>query len=276
MSTTSTRNAPTPSAVTAGHPHRDPQQATRLVPTLSGLGVQLPAALVSAADQLSNLNRRLKPLAGDVTIPDVTGYSDDQLVEVIREIGVSYALLGPGGPCPLDRAEHAVMTALEARLADSLAELGDEIIDQLRPAFDEAAAAVHRGTKLGIHPGTTDRDVVKSDNLVELTDAWTALPGLVRTLDAIAEARIQLSEATGLAPALEHSWSRVVSHRDAAGAMFREDAPTWDVDFEHTWHRWVRLCASGTVRLLSVEETAAAWKQRSGGPVSVANDPESI
>ena len=146
---------------------------------------------------------------------------------------------------------------MAVQLADAICELGDEIIDHLRPDFDTAGKAVHAAVQLGITPDFTDRDVIKSDDIVAVRDAWTAMPALARKLDEIAGLRILLTQVAGVAPA-PVVYATGGPSEMVTGAMFHDDAPRWRAMGEHPVRLWLRLCARKPVRLLSTAEAAAA------------------
>ena len=235
---------------------RDTINAPALVGQLVGLGVELPEEMTRTADQVQRL-RGLRPPPAPPT--DLLGLTDSQLTDVLTDLAISCvarvdASSGPG-------AEAIVMLdgAMRTALADALAGHADAILDQLRPAFEAAAESVHATTRLGIHPGTTDRDIVKGDDVGRLADAWTSLPAQVRILESIAAVRISLSETAGVVPCMTHAWPPIPNITEIAGAMFRTDAPAWRPDqYETDWQRWVRLCTLGPVRLLTLAETEEA------------------
>lgn len=240
---------------------RDAWHVGALVAQLHALDVDLAPEVVTGCDQLERIDSFLPSPRPRLPL---LGLSDEELAGVVRDVGVAYAL--DPTSTPGSHSVRAVKEALAEALADRLLLHADEILDQLRPRFDEAGKRVHEATLLGIHPWTTDRDVVKADDVEATADAWTALPQLTGTLDRIAAARIALTRATGCPPAPPRGdWAQYAINDQLGGipvsAMFRDDAPGWRSDSETTWQMWVRLCTGRPVRLLSTEAAVAAVKE---------------
>lgn len=235
---------------------RDTSLVGKLIEQLQGLGVELPGEVLAGWDQL----RRVEDLRPKPVVQRVLGLSDEQVTATIRSVGLAHALTPSDANGPGSHALREVRQAFFDELTEAIVDEADELLSQLRPNFDAAGEMVHEATQLGIGPSTTDRDIVTADDIEAMRDAWTALPGLVSTLDRIAAVRILMSQSTGLAPtpADPQGWGQA-SHFDMApGAMFRSDAPPWRQEREQTWQTWLRLCTPEPVRLLSVEETVKA------------------
>jgi hypothetical protein len=215
--------------------------------------VTLPASLTVAADQLL----RLPSLRPAPELPsELLGLTDDEIRDTMRNFGVAHALDGSHGPGAV--AYESMGRALAAAIAAELCVLADDILDQLRARFDEAARVVHQATALGLHGGTSERDILKADNVEELRDAWTAVPAATRMLDTIAASRILLSSAAGVPPAPRFGLRPGETINEYASAMFRTDGRPWREEWEQTWQMWLRLCTGSPAQLLSVEQAIQA------------------
>lgn len=237
---------------------RDTSLLPALVGKLERLDVALPEGVPAAAHQLLRVPSLL-PDAQSLLDRSFIGLSDADLTQTLVDVGVAVAFAGSAGPGAT--AQVLVGKAMAEALADAIVEEADAILDQLRPTFDEAGEAVHNATKLGINPLTTDRDIVKADDIEAMRDAWTALPQLTRTLDEISAARIMLTQIAGVPPTPRLSFNGR-SGEVNAGAMFRDDAPSWRHPTETTWQMWLRLCAAKPVSLLGTREAVKAAEER--------------
>lgn len=223
-----------------------------LVKTLQELGVDLPAEVTATASQIMRLPS-LRPRPEQPA--QLLGHSDEQLSRMITQLGMEFALTDGGGPG--DRATDTMRIWLSGALTEAVRDVAEDVLTQLRPAFTAAAKKVHAAAKLGINPGTKDRDILKADNIAAVRDAWTSVPPSTRTLDAIAAARIDLSVVTGLPPAPDLGpWSGPpLPLSEWASSAFRKDAPPWRGEFEQTWQMWLRLSAARPVELLPITKT---------------------
>lgn len=155
---------------------------------------------------------------------------------------------------------HAVVQIDEdatAHAASTLATLADEVLDQLSPRFDQAAAALHAAASHGIQPGATAATVI--DLAPGAIAAWRDLPRHVRVLDDLADVRIRMTELLQLAP-FETNGVRLKADGWATdiGACFHPTQP-WHVDAESSTDRWLRLSGGDQpARLLSIRDSASA------------------
>ncbi|MDE0778206.1 MAG: hypothetical protein OSB43_18145 [Nocardioides sp.] len=226
-----------------------PGEVRDLLARLAALEVDLPEELTAAGSQL----QRIHHLAPRTVLPStLIGLDDDAVVAVVRDLAVATAMktLSSG-------VVNDVAGVLAADIADGIRDQADEILDQLRPRFDNEAAKAHAAAELGLQPSTTAMDILRSDNVEALRDAWAALPSAARTLDALAEARMKLSTAAGAAPTTTRSSLNAIAPvRDVANYAFHASARPWTVKGEDAWQRWLRLCTGTPARLLTIEESA--------------------
>lgn len=233
----------------------NPGRVCELIRQLQTLQVDLPDDLHASAEQL--LRVPLLMPQPEAPRASLIGLSDDELVDILRGVGTATVLAEQRYG---SAAFSAVNRALAADLADAIAERADDILDQLRPAFDAAAAAMRHAVELGLHGRSTDRDVLQADDIAAVRDAWSALPAAARTLEAIAQARIALSVAAGVPPAAERAGIdtivNVLDAGDLASRMFHDTPRDWHRDGEDGWQRWLRLSEHVTPRLLATEDIA--------------------
>ncbi len=240
---------------------RDTTSIAGLVERLDRLGVDLPPEVGVAGAQRSRIHG-IRAAQADLSLPNLIGLDDEAMGAVLRDLAIKQAIRDPDSSGPLSSATTMLARALEDQIADQLAAAADEILDQLRPAFDKSAAAVHAAAELGITPSTTDTDIVKAENVAPLAAAWTSMVGHTATLQDIAEARLDLTAMAGAPPALEAGWlNPFPSVLDKACSMFSDDAPPWRLnEWETPWQRWLRLCTTAPARLLTTTASVQAWK----------------
>lgn len=233
-----------------------------LIERLLSFGVTLPEEVVAGADQL----RRLPMMRAELERPTprtLLGLSDEELKAHLRDAALGSAIRGDslmGATKHLAQETGYLQEAIADALNAVIVEHADDILDQLRPRFDEPARAVFEAGKLGIHPGTTDSDIVRRDDVTDAAAAWTGLPVAVRRLEQLAQLRMDLTSVAGVPPRPPVSWQgRQSPVADFAGVFFRRDAPVWSRDdFEKPYQRWLRLSVGEPCTLLSVAESIAA------------------
>lgn len=241
---------------------RDTYGVADLVGRLVAFGVNLPEPIPAGADHLRKLPL-LKERITAVQLPTMLTLDEAGVEQALLDLAARLAIRSEAHSSgPAAQAVTHMRAALAEEVADALLAQADPILDQLRPKFDAAATSVHEATKLGIHTGTTDRDIVKGDNVAALADAWTSLPSHVDQLERIAGVRMDLTAIAGLPPRLQSSWTNPnPAIHEVAGAMFRPDGPAWQIDvYEPAWQRWLRLCTGAPAQLLAVEASEQAWE----------------
>lgn len=229
-----------------------------LMMQLAELEVPLPDDLVRAGEQLL----RIPTLRPQPSLPaKVIGLTDDEMRVALRDLGIGLALAGEAVTSG-SLAEARLGEALAGELAAELRPRADEIIEHLRPRFDQAAQAMHAATELGLHPRISNADILRSDDVVRMRDAFAEVLKLAGELDHIALARIQLSTAAGVPPDRParsmFDSGQPPSVLDVAGTMFRDDGQLWFVDREDGWQRWLRLSMDSAASLLTIDETMSA------------------
>lgn len=151
---------------------------------------------------------------------------------------------GRGLENDIGNARAQVGDELAAAIAQLLRENADQIIDQMRPAFDAAAAKVTAAHTAGIRPPHGPQDVI--DLGPKAVAAWQQLGSAVARLDAIAAARLTLATVLNLPP-------NVDSH---TGAAFSKADAKYRVGAETDHGRWLRLAAAG-LNLNTIDQTRA-------------------
>lgn len=246
-----------------------PAEVASLLAQLQALEVDLPAKVSDGARRLRMLSAAI-PGGPAPTAPNLLDVDDEGLVAAFRSTAISFAIRGEvPREGPASQAQRLLRLALGDQLAAALAAGADDVLDALRPKFDEAADVVHAASETGINEHTTDRDIVKAEDVASMATAWRALPAAVDVLEQIAAVRIGLSKAAGVPPAVPP-----LGVEEVAGSMFRQDSPRWRRQWEHPWQRWVRLCTGSPARLLSVAQSAAAWSDSSRAFVDEGTDDE--
>jgi hypothetical protein len=243
--------------------HRPPLAVAQLVLELHNLKIALPEKVLGGARRLQRLHHDGPGGAGPTVRPGLLNLDDDGLVVAFRDLALTYAIRGESESSgPAARARSMLADAMAEELAVELRQRADEIIAVLRPTFEEAADVVHDATRAGMHEHTTDRDIVKADDVPAMAAAWRSIPDAVDALERIAAVRMDLTEVAGVPPELVGTqWTPAPTALQVAGSMFRPDSPRFRVEYEQPWQRWVRLSTGEPVRLLTVAESTAAWSR---------------
>jgi hypothetical protein len=214
--------------------------------------MRLHAAIVDGTVQA--LARRSHPV-------DLVTLSVEELAAHTRSLAVTRAL---------EETEQVQTVAVHvdedlcAQVVALLREHADDIVDQLRPRFDPAAAYLHQAVAVGITAGMTAQQVISLGD--RAVNTWRTLPRHVRVLDEIAAVRIAMSEVLDVAPD-PRPFSSPPARR--YGAAFSTSAPPWRIDrAETSTARWLRLSTGEPepLRLLTLEETART-AQRTEPPI---------
>lgn len=154
----------------------------------------------------------------------------------------------------LDSTRFQYTNELTREFAVVIAEHADELIDQLRPRFDQAADKARALAKMGVRPDDTYQTLFDKPDKVRT--AWTDFRAhWAGPLDVILAARQLLSKHTPTPPQItghelainppEIDWAIVATHPYQPGALHMEDrAPSYQ--------RWIR--AAEHLHLTTIEE----------------------
>lgn len=145
-----------------------------------------------------------------------------------------------------------------ADAARTLSGHAEQILDQLRPAFDTAAGHVHQAVKAGIRPG------LRAEQAIDLGEpaikAWRDLPAQVAVIEPIAGIRTAMTRLLGIPPRphwdTDTDWS----------LCFTDTAQPYDIHNEPSQDRWLRLSTTGPVRLLTLDQTQRLTDQATPDP----------
>lgn len=223
---------------------REARQALAAFDKITAAGITLAKPLAAGVDQL----RRVEAIAANHIPGSLLGLSDAEMYDAM----VATHIHGQG-------IGRLLGQRLARELLAQLDESTDDLLDQIRPAFDEAAAQVHAATVLGINPRTTDGDILQAENLQEVADAWRGLVGQTNTLQALCEVRLTIAHT--LHPE-RVATRRATTQLDAAqeaweGSFFQvTGAPYTASPNELVWQRWVRLCSGSPARLVTRERAS--------------------
>ncbi len=120
---------------------------------------------------------------------------------------------------------------LRAEFRAVVRDQADDVVGQLRPAFDAAAGAARHVVGLGVAPTATAEDMLDHD--AEQVAAWKQFRAHgARALDALLEVRVQLSKGYGVAPVPDLDvpvdldgvdWSLCVTRPGAPAALAARD-----------------------------------------------------
>lgn len=165
-----------------------------LLADLAELSVTLPAGVTRAlaldADAAALIGSP-PDIAAWLAAADLDKLTAEQLVDQMRECFLSLGVRSGAvvddhqgvQSRPGDLARQAGV-ALLGRALDALADGLDDVFDQLRPRWDDAAAAVHAAAAAGITATMTADEVIDADDAA-LVAHWRALPAAVAALDQI-------------------------------------------------------------------------------------------
>jgi hypothetical protein len=226
-----------------------------LVRQLQDCGVRVPGQVVNAAALLeAATSGELTRLALQAPALDLLATDQDSLVEQVLAHARRRLILDTVA----DSVWHVTLD-LADQAGAVLADQTDNLIDQMRPAFNAAAALFTKATKAGIAAGMTAEQVIALGDSRALT-AWRALPDAAAVLDSIAAARLALSDTLGVAPHAAPFGPRPY------GAAFSTQVPPWDRNAMGV-HRWLTLAGYGLdVTLLSIADTEAAVQETAQSP----------
>jgi hypothetical protein len=143
-------------------------------------------------------------------------------------------------------------SVLAAEASADLTAHTDDLINQLRPGFDDASKVIVAAHKAGIRATHTDSAILRLGH--EALDAWKAMPEAINALDAVASARLRLSRVTGQLP-----------DADQQAAAFCSAAGVW---LDRTVHnRWLALVDHGGPKLNTDAETRVACQRPHRAPI---------
>lgn len=149
-------------------------------------------------------------------------------------------------------------TAAGLQLIRRLRERADELLDQLRPGFSQAAAAGRRVLSFGVPPAATAEQVIA---LGEPGAAWLEFKQVhAPLLSRIARLRVHMSAVLGVPPGGNRSLVRSIDFGAAFGVATLP-APTVDKRAEHVL--WLELAPE--LRLATIAQSS---------PVEAPNDGE--
>jgi hypothetical protein len=208
---------------------------TALLAQLADLGVKVPAEVAP----LLAAHERITDVESYPAGPGLVALEDLTAEDILR-----WTLLRTQLEAIKDtRVQAADMIARQ--LAAVLAAHADDLIDQMRPAFDQAASHVTAARKLNVTEHTTASDLL--DMPPKAVTAWRTATSHVATLAAIAHARIAMSRTLGLTPEDDGTGSTyAVCFSTARRGWSNPDSPA----------TWLRLADSGLV-LQHVADTEA-------------------
>jgi hypothetical protein len=152
--------------------------------------------------------------------------------------------LATGEGARYQTALSRMLAPLDEELAASITANASQILDQLRPEFDRAAAVMRRCVELGIEPEATFESLFQSAG--EVRTVWLSAHRHAAKLDDILLTRQQLSRIAGVPPAARMegpettetpsgvNWSITVT-RPGSGAQLTER------NNQAPWARWIRI-----------------------------------
>lgn len=174
--------------------------ANDLKTLLDSRKIPLPASLMRAMeiDTMLTAHREEPPT------PAFLELDDDELIAHLETRIVRTALSDRSRMQAYHpQAIAEVTTAAFEQASIQLAAGGvDEIIEALRPAFNDAAAVLSEAAKLGFTSKTTAQDVIDRNDDNAMT-VWRALDKAMTTLHKIADIRRKLSVTLDASPTLE-------------------------------------------------------------------------
>jgi len=217
---------------------------------LADLGVSLPETTRKAHDAIAVLEDETRFPQG---IPDgLASMTPEQLLAEVDRVTFARDL----GEARRNTRGHFSLV-LAGTIVDDLTEHTDDILDQLRPAFDKAARGVVAAHKAGVRADHGADDILKLD--AKAVGLWHQMSAAVVTLDGIADARLRLARAIGAAPAADQESGAFCS---AAGAWLRT----------RHHNRWLALVDHG-LRLNTAAETREACRRpRPDAPMAPSNE----
>lgn len=219
-----------------------PVVVVRLVEQLTGLGVTLPTELVRFGETYKALDTLREPAPESVVglLADA-----DQVVGMVLAAAQRRAVLAEVGPV-VDQVHRELLSDGASWFQAN----ADDVIDQLRPGFDAAAAAVRKAVAAGVH-STTGRLGDLPDNALMLWRAAYGRGAATDQLSAIASARYALSESCWVAP-----METGVSNRGDFSVAFNAHAGWWD----RTGRSWEQVADP---QLLPVSDAKSLrWERR--------------
>lgn len=219
-----------------------PVVVVRLIEQLTGLGVKLPAELVRFRETFEALDALRQPDAE----PVVGLRADaDQVAAMVMAAAQRRAVLAEVGSV-VDQVHRELL----ADGASWFQANCDSVLDQLRPGFDKAAAAVRAAVKAGVG-STTGRLGDLPDNAIALWRNAFGSGAATDVLNRIASARYALSESCWIAP-----METGVSNRGDFSVAFNAHAGWWD----RIGRSWETVT---NPQLLSIGDTLALrWERR--------------
>lgn len=247
-----------------------PGDVARFVDKLDDLEVTYPDQVASAmAFHATIADGTMVATAGQVSTPDLLAMDRAALAAHIKDVAAVRSLVGES----LGNAAWEVDQQLCAAAVVLLREHADDILDQLRPAFDTAAKAVHEAVAVGVQSGMGAQQVIGvGDRAVR---AWRGLPPHIATLDRIAALRRDMTFVLDVAPHADKFRDNYRNHGAAfsPSGMAMERADRQRVS---TADMWLRLSTGEPepLRLMTLEETATIDRGARSEPVPLVIESE--
>lgn len=248
-----------------------PGDVARFIKTLDDFDVSYPEQVAAAMVTHATIaDGSMVATAGQIESPDLLAMEQGAVAAHVKHVATVRLLAGDSS---LATAAWQIDLQLCAAAAGVLRDNGDDILDQLRPAFATAAKAVHEAVAVGIGPRMTAQQVIAvSDRAV---NAWRALPPHIRTLDTITALRGDMAFVLAVAPYADPFRDH---YRNLGAAFSPSGAPLerGDRQPESTVDRWLRLSSGEAepLRLMTLEETARIDRESRPQPVPRVIDSE--
>lgn len=163
-----------------GTAQRGRQLLDRVLGDLDELGVAIPAPVrraLTLQQEIADTLIRPPAVSAWLAEQDLDRVRAEDVAELMRAHVVAREVGDRRGELAREVTAHLVDRAVDA-LADHL----DDVVDQLRPRWNEAARVVAAAVDAGITSATTADEAIADDTQVQ---HWRALAGAVATLDQL-------------------------------------------------------------------------------------------
>jgi len=229
--------SPLPANFTADSAHRWTPDGSLgdlrlLVGALRALGVEPTDA--AAHDSIRALAVASFPVPGRIL-----GQAPKEVLALAEQAGIRSAARQATGTTLFQFQQQAHLELQQSMTAEA-----SSYIEQLRPAFDEAAAGARRCSDLGIQPSDSPEEIMERG--ADAVSAWVRFKTTdLVTLEHIAGARILMSRALGIPPVNRHIGSN--QQLDYGRCFTRPNLPFGPDDRRtkiNGWRRWLTLAAN--------------------------------
>lgn len=191
-------------------------------------------------------------------VESILDKTPEELAEAARALAVDTAVNNLGSmPAEL----RHIREQLDAALAGEIRANANQILAQLRPAFDQAADALRSARGLGVQPTDTVESLFEADKPVRM--AWLSAQTHARTLDSLLLVRQELSITVGVPPVPLKDGSPIESVSDIRVDL--GSGVDWSVTItdpadsgrlapynpKAPWQRWLQLAPK--LKLIDVE-----------------------